>query len=99
MVWPERLVRMSPGRMAVPDGIYAVWIVAGDPAYFSDGRLYGYDVEGTEIANGTGETTPRFRSPGMLAIVAVNDGRLNIANASFANRNKIQRIEVLQLDG
>ncbi len=85
--------------MDVPDGIYAVYIVAGDPAYFSDGRMYGYDVEGVEVANGTGETTPRFRSPGMLVIVAVNDGRLNISNATFANRNKIQIIEIVRLDG
>ena len=81
----------------VPNGTYAVHLVAGDPTFFNDGRIYAYDVEGVTAIDEQGITTNRLRSVGMSVLTEVNDGRLTISNAAGSNRNKLQFIEVSQI--
>ncbi|HEX4999914.1 MAG TPA: carboxypeptidase regulatory-like domain-containing protein, partial [Terriglobia bacterium] len=77
-------------ELEVPNGFYSVRLVAGDPSFFNSFHLFS--VEGVIAVN-------RIASSANLWIedtvrVAVNDGRLTIANASGACNNKLAFIEV-----
>lgn len=77
-------------ELAVPNGTYSVYVVAGDPQYFDS--VYKFNVEGQLTVNGTPSSGNRFISG--TKTVTVSDGRLTISNAVGAVNNKLAFIEV-----
>lgn len=77
-------------EIAVPNGLYLVRIVAGDPSNIDS--VYRMDLEGTPALSGTPSGDTRwFRR---TINVQVNDGRLTLSNAIGAVNNKIAFIDV-----
>jgi glucose/arabinose dehydrogenase len=76
--------------LAVPNGTYAVRVVAGDPS--ATGSVIRYNLEGTLALSGN--TTSSQRWVESTRNVTVSDGRLTLANGSGAVNNKIAFIEV-----
>ena len=85
-------------EIEVPNGLYAVRLVNGDPQYYLD-HTYRTDVEGVLLTDGTTTPANRYRSVEGSLVVAVNDGRLTIAPAAGSQRNKIQFMHITQLGG
>ncbi len=81
-------------EMAVPNGTYQVYTVAGDPSYWDS--VYKINVEGQQAVNGTPTSANRFMS-GMVT-VPVTDGRLTISNATGSSNNKIDFVQITQVD-
>jgi glucose/arabinose dehydrogenase len=76
--------------IAVPNGSYAVRLVAGDPSYFDiTDKL---SVEGVLTVNGTSSSASRWVEG--TATVVVSDGRLTIRSAAGATANKICFVEI-----
>lgn len=77
-------------EIALPNGIYTVRVVAGDPTY--PGGLYRINVEGVLALEGTpSEATPWLEG---TVRVTVSDGRLSLASAAGAEHNKINFLEI-----
>lgn len=77
-------------EIALPNGVYTVRVVAGDPTY--PGGLYRLNVEGVLALEGApSETTPWLEG---TVQVTVSDGRLSLTNAAGAEHNKINFIEI-----
>ena len=74
----------------VPNGLYTVRLVAGDPSYFDS--VYKYNVESTLVVSGTPTTGTRFIEG--TKTVSVTDGRLTISNASGSVNNRIAFVEI-----
>lgn len=77
-------------ELAVPNGVYHVRLVAGDPGFFDS--VYRINVEGVMAIDGTPD-------PGTLWFdgavdVTVNDGRLTISNAPGSVNNKLCFVEI-----
>jgi len=90
----NQLQRPGGGRLweiAVPNGRYGVFAVAGDPNVFSS-TTYRLDVEGTLLVSGTPTSGNRWVSGSNVVTVA--DGRLSVGNASGASNNKICFIDI-----
>ena len=83
-------------EMEVPNGIYVVRLVNGDPRYYID-HHYDNLVEGVTVGDGTNTPVNRYRSVEVSVIVAVNDGRLTVAPAPGARRHKLQFVEIQRL--
>ncbi len=83
---------------AVANGTYAVHLVAGDPDHYGGTRVYSFDIEGQEVIDGDGSTNNIMSSREMSAIVEVLDGRLTVTSGATASANKIQFIEIQQLE-
>ncbi len=93
-------------ELAVPNGLYAVFIMAGDPAPYPEDRteeeqeqVFGFRVESTEVvagawsdANGIGHN-----ARGTALVVAVADGALTIASGENAKNNKISFVHIQQI--
>lgn len=77
-------------ELAVPNGTYAVRVVAGDAGYFDS--IYKIDAEGTRVVDATATSAARW-SEGQ-ALVTVTDGRLTIASGTGFKNNKICFIEI-----
>ena len=77
-------------EIAVPNGSYAVRLVAGDPSYFD--ITYKLSVEGVLTVNGTSNSASRWVEG--TATVVVSDGRLTIRSAAGATANKICFVEI-----
>ena len=77
-------------EIAVPNGSYAVRLVAGDPSYFD--ITYKLNVEGVLTVNGTSNSASRWVEG--TATVVVADGRLTIRSAAGATANKICFVEI-----
>jgi hypothetical protein len=72
-------------EIAVPNGIYEVRIVAGDPSNID--AVYRMDLEGKRsLVGNPGGGTRWFRS---TVRVRVSDGRLTLSNGSGAVNNRI----------
>ncbi len=78
-------------ELALPNGMYSVHVVAGDPS-FTDSK-YKYNVEGVLAVNGTPGGGSNHWIEGTVT-VNVSDGRLTITNASGAVNNKIDYVEI-----
>jgi len=76
--------------LAVPNGTYAVHIVAGDPGYYDS--VYKIDAEGVRVIDGTPTTGNRWIEG--TALVTVSDGKLTLTSPAGAVNNKIDFIEV-----
>ena len=68
-------------EVAVPNGMYSVRIVAGDPSY-TDSNIR-FNAENTIIADGKLSSSKHFIDAAKA--VAVSDGKLTISNASGAS--------------
>jgi predicted secreted hydrolase len=87
------LQRTNPNaiwEIAVPNGTYAVRVVAGDAAYYDS--VFRISVEGVLTVSGTPTTSTRWIEG--TKTIAVSDGRLTVASASGASNNKICFIEI-----
>ena len=77
-------------EIAVPNGLYYVRLVAGDPN-FTDSK-YKMNLEGQLALSGTPSGDTRwFRS---TSVVNVTDGRLTLSNANGSQNNKIDWIDI-----
>jgi N-acetylneuraminic acid mutarotase len=79
--------------MAVPNGTYLVHLATGDPDNFDSS--YNVLVEDTEIISGKASSSNRFIEG--TATVTVTDGTITLTNASNADNNKLQFINITQL--
>jgi hypothetical protein len=87
-----------PGRrweIAVPNGLYSVKIVSGDPTTTND--QYKIDIEGTLAINGNQTTGARWLEN--TVTVNVTDGHLTLTNATGnVNKNKVCSLEINQVN-
>jgi glucose/arabinose dehydrogenase len=81
----------SVWEIAVPNGRYSVFAVAGDPTSFN-GSSYQLNVEGVLLISGVPLTGSRWVTGSN--IVTVLDGRLSVSNAAGALNNKICFIDI-----
>jgi glucose/arabinose dehydrogenase len=79
--------------LAVPNGSYAVRLVAGDTLAIDS--IYRLNVESTLAINGTPSSTKRWFDN--TIIVNVADGLLTLSNASGSSNNKISFMEINQV--
>jgi hypothetical protein len=79
----------SQWELAVPNGVYRVRIVAGDP---NTTGAFNISAEGTRVISGTTTTTARWFD--QTRIVRVADGRLTVTGATGTLSNRINFIEV-----
>lgn len=77
-------------EIAVPNGTYAVHLVAGEPSNFNS--YYHLLVEGVEIVNALGTATNLFAEGSALCTVA--DGRLTVNVGAIATNAKICYVEI-----
>ena len=77
-------------ELAVPNGQYRVRVVSGDPSNIDS--VFRTNVEGVLTINGTPTTTTRWFDN--TVTVTVTDGRLTISNATGAQNNKINFVEI-----
>src|SRR5688500_5308470 len=80
-------------EIGVPDGLYSVRIVSGDPKAFNS--THRINAEGVSVINGATTRKKRFLSG--RANVVVTDGRLTVAAAKGARRSAINFIEISQV--
>jgi uncharacterized delta-60 repeat protein len=91
----DTLIKMQDGvdrswEMAVPNGMYTVRIVAGDPS--NTDSVYKLNLEGQLALSGTPSGDTRwFRS---TVNVQVRDGRLTLSNAVGSKNNKIAFLDI-----
>jgi hypothetical protein len=81
-------------RIALPNGAYAVHVVAGDIDDNFD-AVYAVDVQGALAVSGTPTPDTRFFEGTVL--VAVTDGFLTVSNDPGAANNKIDFIDITQV--
>jgi hypothetical protein len=77
-------------EIAVPNGTYSVFLVAGDPTRMNS--TYRYDLENLLSLSGTPTAQNRWISASNL--VSISDGRLTVSNGSGANNNKLCFIDI-----
>jgi len=77
-------------EIAVPNGTYQVYAVAGDPDNFDS--VFRINVEGVLTVSGTPSTATRWFSG--TKTVTVSDGRLTVSNGTGAGNNKLCFIEI-----
>lgn len=85
--------RNAVWEIAVPNGRYAVRVVAGDPSHRDS--VYRINAEGVLAVSGTPTSTVRWFEGNVTVNVA--DGRLTITNGAGAANNKICFIEISQV--
>ena len=68
-------------EVALPNGQYAVHLVAGDPSYTNS--IYKFNAEGVLVVSGTPNSSSRWIEG--TKTVTVSDGRLTITNALGAS--------------
>ena len=79
-------------ELLAPNGTYTVRLVSGDPG-FTD-SIFKLNVESTLALSGTPTSSTLWFDN--TVSVPVSDGRLTVSNASGAQNNKIDFIEVTQ---
>jgi len=80
----------SVWEIAVPNGTYQVFLVAGDPT--RNNSVYRYEVEGQLSLSGTPTPSQRWMAGSNTVVVA--DGRLTLSNGAGASNNKICFIDI-----
>jgi len=78
-------------ELALPDGLYDVFLVAGDPG--SSSGTYRFSLEDVPAIDGPVNSTNRWLSNRLNIVVA--DGRLSLSNLAGAGNNKICFIDIL----
>jgi hypothetical protein len=78
-------------EIALPNGIYAVTAVAGDPAYYDS--VYHLLVEGHTIIDDVPSASDPWSSGTIL--VTITDGRLTLRNGSRGVNNKVSFLEII----
>lgn len=78
-------------EIALPEGVYAVRLVAGDPKYPTNGT-YITNVEGQPILNGQATTANPWLENTIQ--VHVSDGRLTVTNGTGSKNNVLNLIEI-----
>lgn len=76
--------------MAVPNGVYTVHAVAGDPIAWNS--VYKFDLDGVRIIDGVPTSANRWIEG--TRTVIVDDGYLGIGNATGAVNNKLAYIDI-----
>jgi hypothetical protein len=84
-----QMTSTSRWELQVPNGVYRVRIVAGDP---NTTGAFNISAEGTQIVSGSTTTTARWLD--RTGIVRVSDGRLTVTGATGTLSNRINFIEV-----
>jgi len=82
-------------EIAVPNGSYQVFVVAGDASNYDS--VFRINVEGVLTVSGTPTSSSRWVSG--TKTVAVSDGRLTVSNASGSSNNKICFIDITSVAG
>jgi len=77
-------------EIALPTGIYSVFLVAGDPARMNS--TYRYDVENLLSLSGTPTAQNRWISASN--VVSISAGRLTVSNGNGADNNKLCFIDI-----
>jgi hypothetical protein len=77
-------------EIALPNGVYDVRLVAGDPS-FTSGRQQ-FSIEGTLAIDGVTNTAEPWLD--RIITVPISDGRLSIAPGPQGSRGKICFIEI-----
>lgn len=77
-------------EIIVPDGVYSVRIVAGDPSAYNS--TYAIAAEGVTVVSGKPTSTRKWLEG--TASIRVTDGRLTLTNAAGAANNKINFIDI-----
>src|SRR5207247_9121660 len=72
-------------ELAVPNGIYLVHMVAGDPRYYDSN--YMISAEGVVVASGMPSTNHRWIEGS--SVVSVTDGRLPVTGAAGSRHSKL----------
>jgi PKD repeat protein/glucose/arabinose dehydrogenase len=80
----------SVWEIAVPNGTYQIFLVAGDAT--RNNSIYRYNVESSLSLSGTPTTTKRWITGSNT--VSVTDGRLSLSNGTGASNNKICFIDI-----
>jgi hypothetical protein len=80
-------------EIAVPNGIYEVHAVSGDPDHYDS--VFRIDAEGVRLVDGTPTSANRFIEG--TAVVTVSDGRLTLTNGTGSKNNKLCFLEIVQL--
>lgn len=81
-------------EIEVPNGLYRVQIMAGDPKYTNS--RYNIDAEGEPVLNSKPTKKTWYRTG--TTDVFVSDGRLTITSGGQAKNNKINSINITQID-
>jgi len=81
-------------EIELPNGTYAVRLVAGDPNHTDS--VFRINAEGQSIISGTPTTSQRWFDNTIN--VVVNDGRLTLSNGAGSSNNKINFIEITNVD-
>jgi YVTN family beta-propeller protein len=82
-------------EIAVPNGSYQVFVVAGDASNYDS--VFRINVEGVLTVSGTPTSSSRWVSG--TKTVAVSDGRLTVSNASGSSNNKICFVDITSVAG
>jgi hypothetical protein len=82
-------------EIAVPNGTYDVFVVAGDADH--NDSVFKINVEGVLTVNGTPTSSARWISG--RKTVTVSDGRLTVSNATGSKNNKICFIDITSVAG
>ncbi len=82
-------------EIAVPNGTYTVFVVAGDAGHIDS--VYRINVEGQLIVSGTPTSANRWVSG--TQTLTVSDGRLTVSNGTGASNNKICFIDITPAGG
>lgn len=77
-------------EIAVPNGTYSVFLVAGDATAYDS--IFRINVEGGLTVSGTPNSSTRWISG--TRTVTVSDGRLTVSNGTGARNNKICFIDI-----
>lgn len=92
----QRLAHMQKGgdfswEIAVPDGVYDVFVVAGDPIFSNS--IYRIEAEDALVVSGSPEANGFVSG---TTLTAVKDGRLTLKNAPGSFNNKINYVTLIQ---
>ena len=82
-------------QIALPNGTYAMHVVAGDPTTFDS--THKLTAEGIEILSGTTSSTSPFIEA--TATVVVGDGLLNLAQGSGGSNTKLCYVDITAVQG
>jgi hypothetical protein len=77
-------------EIALPNGTYRVRLVAGDAS--ATDSVFRLDLEGVTVIDGAPTDSQRWLDN--TVTVTVSDGRLTLSNASGAQNNKVNFIEI-----
>ena len=90
----EKMSAPVSWELALPHGEFRVRLVAGDLQRYDS--IYAFKAENTVVVDGVPDTNKRWLEG--AAVVAVQDGRLTVANAPGASNNKLCFIEVTEVE-